>query len=465
MSELFKPIASDADPNDTLNSSIPLKRDTLSQFFIDGCKDEHDRQIGVEWEKLGVYKDSGKAISYYGKSGVESIFSELIKEFHWQPIYSGQFVIALTKNTSSITLEPGGQIELSGHKALTISENASELYDHLSEIKEVSAKLGIVWLGLGAHPVSPLDEIEWVPKERYKIMRETLPGKLTHHMMKKTASIQISLDYTSEKDAIEKLRLAMALSPFLSAMYGNSPFSEGKLNGFKSWRAEIWQDTAPERSGIIQEVFKSGFSFESYVQFALKVPMIFIVRGNRWIPMNGMTFEDYLESGYAGTTATGADWELHLTTLFTEARLKKYIEIRSIDCQKTGTGLSIPALMKGLFYDDQAQENAWKIVGDLTLEERLEITRNVPRKGLRTAFKGHTLLRPCLDLLHSAQQGLLRISERTAGEREIAYLTPLKEALENGQSPADLLIEKAGASFESLSEKERVKKILEWTEI
>ncbi len=431
-----------------------LSRSALRNFFIEGFKSPHNLQIGVEWEKIGVYADTGKAIRYSGPNGVEAIFKELIKRFGWQPVLSGSHITALTKDGASITLEPGGQIELSGRKAPRLKENFTELYEHLWEVKEISVEMGIAWLGTGVQPVSPVDEIEWVPKERYAIMREALKksGALTYSMMKQTASIQISLDVTDERDAAEKLRLAMALAPILSALFANSPVSEGKLNGYFSRRAHIWTRTAPERTGIIEQVFmKPDFGIDDYVEYALSVPMFFIIRSDGWVPMNGMTFRDFHQNGSGQFRATIADWELHLTTIFTEARLKKYLEIRCIDCQRTELGLAAPALIKGLFYHAPSLRKAWELVADLSLQERRRLAEEAPSQGLKTKFKGKTLMEPAVELLKLGEDGLPEV--------ERGYLKPLKDlVIGRGMVPAQILMSCFGSD---LSEKEAVKKFIE----
>ncbi|MGH7198538.1 MAG: glutamate--cysteine ligase [Candidatus Omnitrophota bacterium] len=435
-----------------------LSREALRNTFVEGFKDPQNLQIGVEWEKIGVYVDTGKAIRYSGPDGVEAIFKELSARFGWRPILSDSHIIALAKDGSSITLEPGGQIELSGRKAPRLKENFDELYEHLKEIREVSSEMGIAWLGTGVQPVSPVDEIEWVPKRRYDIMREALKnnGALTTSMMKQTASIQISVDVTDEADAVEKLRLAMGLAPLLSALFANSPISEGRLNGFFSRRAHIWTRTAPERTGILEKVFtKPDFGIDDYVEYALTVPMFFIIRGDKWIPMNGMTFRDFHKNGFREFRAAQADWELHLTTIFTEARLKKYLEIRSIDCQRTELGLAAPALIKGIFYDASSRKKAWELVADLSLEERRRLAEEAPAEGLKTKFKGKTLMEPVLELLKLGEGGL--------PEDEKGYLKPLKDLVTGrGMVPAQILM---NCFDRDLSEKGAVQRLIECASI
>lgn len=423
----------------------PLTREALRQYFFKGCKASDDLKIGVEWEKIGVYKETGKAIRYGGRRGVRAILKALVDQYGWIPEMSGPYPIALKKDGTSITLEPGGQIELSGQKAAALSENAFELFTHLAQIKKVSKPLGIVWLGTGIQPISRAAEIEWVPKKRYNIMRRTLKDHetMSHRMMKETASIQTSLDYTSEKDAVQKLRLAMALSPFLSAIFANSPVSGGGLSGYLTERAHIWRHTAPERTGILPQVFRKNFSFGDYVEYALDVPMIFIIRQGKWIPSGGTTFRSYLTKSLKGHRPTLEDWELHLTTIFTEARLKTYLEIRSVDCQKMVLGLAAPALIKGLFYDAKAREEAWKILEDISTEELSRLMREVPRRALKTDFRGKTLAKPAQELVRLGREGLERLGKKDpALKNDSKYLEPLEKLTYRGLTPADLIVKK-----------------------
>ena len=423
----------------------PLTRNSLKDYFIQGFKKLDDLQVGVEWEKIGVYRKTLKAIRYAGSKGVEAIFKKLIARNGWEPIRQGAYIIALKKGRSSITLEPGGQIELSGQKSKFLDKNANELRRHLEEIKKVSGPMGIAWLGIGLQPVSTHQEIAWVPKKRYRIMRETLKnkGSLTYAMMKETASIQISLDYTDERDAIEKLRLGLALSPLLTAIYANSPIAQGGLSGFYSRRAYIWRHTAPERTGIIPQAFKPGFNFEGYIEYALSVPLLFLIRGEKWIRVPRLTFGQFLKRGFGSWKPEASDWDMHLTTLFTETRLKKYVEIRSMDCQKTTLGMSAPALLKGIFYDGASRKNAWGLLSDLSIKERLKLSEEVPVKGLKTRFKNKTLLEPARELVRLAETGLARLTKRRlALSDESKYLEPLKRILfERKITPAEILIE------------------------
>lgn len=423
---------------------MPLTRDSLKDYFIHGIKKSDDLQVGVEWEKIGVYRDSLKALQYSGPRGVEAIFKALIRRNGWQPVYHGPHIIALKKRGASITLEPGGQIELSGQKSRTLDKNASELYRHLEEIKKISDPMGIAWLGIGLQPVSVEKNIQWVPKKRYDIMKAVLKnkGSMTYSMMKETASVQVSLDFTSESDAIEKLRLGFALSPVLTAIFANSPISKGRLNGFYSKRAYIWRHTAPERTGIIADVFKPHFNFDRYVDFALSVPMLFLIRDHQWIPIRNMRFRDFLKKGFGLWKPELADWQLHLTTLFTEVRLKQYVEIRSMDCQKNVFGMSAAALLKGIFYDELSRKKAWRLFEDLSLKERLKMANEVPARGLSTRFKNQTIWEPACKLVDLANEGLERLTKkRVAAPNEARYLEPLKRVLvDRKMTPAEILM-------------------------
>lgn len=406
----------------------------LVAYFSQGCKPLSECYMGVEWEKIGVYRETGRAIGYGGPSGVEAIFTALIERYGWEPDLSFPPIIALKKSGSSITLEPGGQIELSGQKARRLVDNAHELQGHLDEIQAVSQPLGIAWLGIGAQPFSTAEEIEWVPKERYKIMRESLKGRgeLTFSMMKETASVQASFDYHGERDALEKLRLAMGLSPFLTAMFANSPLHRGRPSGFLSRRAEIWEKTAPERSGIVWDRIAPEKGFAGYAEFALDVPMLFLQRDKKWVPVRGITFRQFLEKGYEGICPTIDDWKLHLSGIFTEARLKQIVEVRSIDCQKSPMGLAAAALLKGLFYHEPSRKKALDMVSAPGEEGLRRLRREAAIKGLAAPMAdGRKIIEACRRLFAWAEEGL-------GDEKD--YLAPLKTNLEKEKTPAEIIL-------------------------
>ncbi len=412
-----------------------LRHEDLIDYFRKGEKPRKDFKVGVEWEKVGVYRENFKAISYSGPRGVETILKALVRKFNWKPVLNDGRIIALKRGKASITLEPGGQIELSGQPAKHLDDNICELCCHLNEIRSISEPMGIIWLGLGLQPVSGLKDIEWVPKKRYRVMRELLKdkGELTFWMMKKTASIQVSVDYANEKDAMEKLRLGMALSPVFSSLFANSPIERGKPSGFLSKRTDIWIHTDPSRTGIIPAIFKSDASYEDYAEFALSAPMLFIERGGNWIAVKNLNFREYVKRGYRGLTATLADWELHLSGIFTDCRLKQYIEIRSIDCQTTPLAFSAPALIKGIFYNDSSRKKAWDLVFGLSLGELSRLRLQGARSGLRAKVGRHNVQKVAEKLIQLSRNGLL------SGEQK--YLQPLEEILfEKKKTPADSVL-------------------------
>lgn len=412
-----------------------LSHEDLSVYFHDGIKKPEDFKIGVEWEKIGVYRESGKAITYSGARGVKAIFDKLIADFAWQPVQSGEHVIALEKPHGSITLEPGGQIELSGQAASNLEDNAREIYRHLNEISTISGPMGVAWLGLGAQPLSVAEEMEWVPKKRYDIMRTLLKerGAMTYRMMKETASIQVSLDFDSEADAILKLKLAMGLSPFLTAIFANSPLLQGKSSGSLSRRALIWENTAPERTGILWDELDPKRGFRSYLDYALKVPMMFIQRDGEWLYPGEITFETFLNKGFGGYRATLDDWELHLTGIFTEARLKKYVEIRSIDCQKTGLGLAAAALIKGLFYSKESLTKSLEALGAFNGKDLMRLHHEAAHYGYNASVPGSLDMRAFAKLFYGLALKGLSFTEKQ-------YLAPLEPLIERGITPAENIL-------------------------
>jgi len=424
----------------------------LIDYFLNSSRIKEKGKIGVECEKLGVFAGSGKAIPYRGKKGVASLLFELSRQFGWKQIKEGDCIIALSRNAAQITLEPGGQVELSGSVLDNVHQVKKELYNHLEEIKSVSESVGIKWLGLGVQPVSDLDDIEWFPKQRYKIMAPSMAksGVLSHYMMKKTASIQVNIDYSSEEDFIEKMCTALDLVPLTTAVFANSPISRGRLNGFLSERARIWCSTDPTRCGLLGKEFSLNPGFCSYINFALDVPMFFIVRDKKWIPVKNITFRQYIKEGYKGYKATWDDWELHLSSIFTEVRARGYIEVRNADCQGPRLALSVPALWKGILYNNEARWAAGSLIKDVPWEEKCSLYYTVPQKGLRTKIKGVMLLdlaKEILKIAYASLKAQKKINEK--GEDESVYLEPLMELiLEDEICPAEVIIKNWEGSWQ-----------------
>jgi glutamate--cysteine ligase len=421
------------------------KKDELEAYFHEAGKTPDRWRVGTEYEKVGIDRNTGKAIPYSGRRGVEFILQQLIERFGWEPEEQEGRVIALSRGNAQITLEPGGQIELSGKPCDSIHCTYAEFTQHIRELLEVAEPADIVFLGLGMQPVSRLDEIEWVPKKRYRIMGPYMlkVGTLGQRMMKQTATVQANIDYLDEKDAMAKFRAGMGLTPILIAMFANSPICEGQLTGYRSYREHIWTDTDRSRSGLLKFAFLPDVSFRHYVEYALDVPMYFIIRNHDYIDMTGLTFRQFLERGARGHRATIEDWHDHLTTLFPETRIKRYIEVRSADSQPPELMPALSALIKGVFYDADCLQAAWDLVKNWTWDERMEVYLDSHRDALSARIRRYALFDLAKELFQIAWEGLRRQKVLNGqGEDETIYLNPLKTLLFLGKCPADVLIEK-----------------------
>ena len=425
--------------------SVIEKKHELEAYFHDAGKPRERWRVGTEYEKVGIYRDTGQAIPYFGKRSVDFILRELIERFGWEPEEQDGNIIALTRDKAQITLEPGGQIELSGEPCESIHCTYAEFDQHIRELLEVTEPLGIIFLGLGMQPVSRLEQIEWVPKQRYRIMAPYMlkVGKLGQRMMKQTATVQANIDYSDEKDAMAKFRTGMGLAPVLIAMFANSPICDGQLNGYRSFREHIWTDTDRNRSGLLKFAFAPEVSFAHYVEYALDVPMYFIVRNKNYIDMTAVTFRQFLTSGYNGERATIEDWNDHLTTLFPETRIKRYLEIRSVDSQPPDLMPALSALVKGAFYDNDCLQAAWDLVKGWSWDERMQVYLDSHRDALAARVRRYSLLDLARELVEIAWEGLRRQNQvNDLGDDETIYLKPLKDLLSQGKCPADVLLEK-----------------------
>lgn len=404
-----------------MNDSDPIAHEEdLRGYFDLGSKPRERWGVGVEYERLGVFRDTGRAVPYEGHVSIESMLRTLVRDAGWEAEEEGGHILALRRGATRLTLEPGAQVELSSAVHRTLPSLDEELRGFVDLLETASRPFGFTFIGLGVQPISPLDEIGWLPKKRYAIMRDYLPkrGARAHVMMKQTAGIQVNLDYGSEGDAADKLRTAMALSPLLTALYANSPLTDGQLNGFLSWRAWAWRETDPDRCGLLPFVFKDGAGFGDYLDYALDVPMFFVVRNDQWMPANGLTFRRFLRRGFEGHRATRADFELHLSTLFPEVRLKHYIEIRSVDSGEPASALALAALLKGILYDGASRRAAWELVRDMSFKDRERLLDEVCRRGPAARVvlqggrheapgKGGVIVRDLLlEIVRLARQGL-----------------------------------------------------------
>jgi len=437
------------------------RRDGLIAYFEGGAKPRSEWRVGTEYEKIGVDRKTGRAARYYGPRGIEAVLRRLADRFGWIPRLEGEHVIALEGRKAVITLEPGGQLELSGEACDSIHCAHEELSQHVDEIVTVADELGLAFVGLGMQPLSTLDDIEWVPKPRYQIMAPYMArvGTLGHRMMKQTATVQANIDFDSQRDAMAKLRLGMGLSPILTAAFANSSISEGRLNGYMSYRQHIWTDTDRDRSGLLPFVFSPDAGFEDYVEWALDVPMYFIHRDGKFIDLTGMPFREFVKHGAAGHHATMADWQLHLTTLFPETRLKTYIELRSVDSQPPERMLALPALVKGVFYDDDCMLGAWDLVKSWSWSERLEIYDASHKEALSARIRGIPLLDLARELSAIARVGLERQNVRNGrGENETIYLDAFDRQLALRCSPADTIAQRWQTEWE-----ERIDRLIDFT--
>jgi len=422
-------------------------RSQLIDFFRAGEKPPERWRVGTEHEKVGLYERTLQPVPYEGSRGIGALLAKLHRDHGFEPLVDGGKLVGLEKEGATITLEPGGQLELSGAPLRTMHETCREFRDHLALMKHVSEEFGIVWLGLGMHPLASVDELPRMPRERHEIMRDVLEkrGKLALEMMHATGCVQANFDFESEPDMARKLRLAMAASPVVTALFANSSISEGKANGFESMRAWIWRHTDPDRCGLLPFVFEDAFlegrAYESYAAWALDVPTLFIQRGERHIPLRGLRFRDYLERGHADETATLADWAIHLTTLFPEVRLKRIIEVRGADAVPPDLVCALSALWKGLLYDEESRERSFERVRAWTFEEVDRMHADVARCGLSAVGPDASVLELARELVELSAQGLRRIGLRSsAGEDESLLLEPLFEIADRGTSPGRELV-------------------------
>jgi len=410
--------------------------DDLERFFRDACKPAERWRVGMEFEKLGVHPEWGTAIPFSGPDGVESLLLALGDRFGWSPLREGARVIGLERGESRITLEPGAQLELSGAPHASLHQLAEEIDGHLGELREATDPARIAWIGCGCQPVSVWDEIELLPKQRYRIMNRYLPrqGGEGTAMMRSTAALQLNLDYESEADAMEKFRLAMALSPLITAAFANSAVSEGRPNGFMSRRAYIWQHTDLRRCGFIENLYGPEAGFRDYVEYALDVPMLFLVRDGRWVDVDGaVTFRQYLDGGFPAYRPCWEDWVLHLSGIFTEARFKPYLEVRGADCAPPDLVMAFPALVKGILYDRRARGEAWETVRAWGTIQRQALYLSISRKGPAATVGGRPLLERIREVVRIAREGLARQAVPNGrGQDETVFLDPLIDRLEQG---------------------------------
>jgi glutamate--cysteine ligase len=423
----------------------PLTVSDLVAYFQTGAKEPGQFRIGIEQEKIAVRAD-GRPVPYEGPQGLAALL-ERFERLGLQAQREDGHVIALARSGDRITMEPGGQLELSGGALPTAAACAQALDAHVREVTEAARSLDIRFIGVGARPFGKLDEVGWLPKRRYAVMREYFPrygreSRLAHHMMKMTATVQANFDYASEADAVEKIRTAYGVTSIVTAMFAASPILEGKPTGYKSTRAAIWLETDADRCGLLPFVFAPGFGFRDYVEWALDVPMFFLVRDGVYRPVQGLPFRRFMAEGWEGERATIQDWEVHLSTLFPEVRLKLYVEVRGADAGPLPMSRGLGALWRGLLDDPAARAAAWALVAEHPFSEREALRRDVARAGLDARFGGRPVRDLAVELCRIADAGLARLPGG-AGDRPL--LEPLRARAEAGRTPADDLL----ADFEA----------------
>ncbi len=430
---------------------IVESRDELVAHIEQGAKPKSEWRIGTEHEKIPFYRDGLRPVPYEGPAGISALLHGMAERVGWRPVYDKGNVIALEDPSydlgGSITLEPGGQFELSGAPLQTIFQTCEEVNRHLRKVREVADPLGISFLGVGFSPLWTLAETPKMPKSRYAIMTAYMPkvGKLGLDMMYRSATVQVNLDFGTEADMVKKLRVSLALQPIAAALFANSPFTEGKPNGYLSFRSHIWLDTDNARAGMLPFAFEDGMSYERYVDYALDVPMYFVRRGKDYIDVAGSSFRDFMEGRLPqlpGEKPTIGDWADHLTTIFPEVRLKRYLEMRGADSGPWRSLCALPAFWTGLLYDQSSLDAAYDLIKDWTAEERQQLRNDaVPRHALHTPFRQGTVLDVARIVLNLATAGLkARAHHDLVSGDESLFLEPLAAIVDRGETAAERLL-------------------------
>ena len=428
----------------------PIERhEQLAEYLASGCKPREDWRIGTEHEKFGYCKDTLLPIPYDGERSVLAVLEGLRDVHGWAPLEEAGKLIGLVKDGANISLEPGGQLELSGAPVETIHETCDEVNTHLREVKEIADKVGVGFIGLGAAPEWTHEQMPMMPKGRYKLMDGYMQkvGTMGRVMMRRTCTVQVNLDFSSEADMVQKMRVAVALQPVATALFANSPFFEGKPNGLKSWRSRVWRDLDADRTGMIPFVFDEGFGFEAWTEYALDVPMYFVYRDGVYIDALGQSFRDFLKGelpALPGETPTLSDWADHLTTIFPEARVKKFIEMRGADGGPWRRLCALPAFWVGLTYSQSSLDAAWDLVKGWSAPTREAMRVAAAEQGLQAKVDGidmHALAREVLDLSEAGLKERARAGAGGLVPDETHFLNALKESVETGKVPADELLD------------------------
>lgn len=435
----------EASPHESA-SQILTSIDDLLFPFHEAIKPESRFRIGAEAEKFGVDATTGAALPYEGERSVLTVLQALVERHGWKPEREKPDgpLISLLRTGASVTLEPGGQLELSGAPLENIHQICLEMSGHMAELRDISDELSLTWLGIGFHPFATQAELPWVPKARYGVMKRYLPTRGEHglDMMRRTATVQANFDYSSEEGAMRALRISLRLSPLVTAMFANSPFYEGRIFGGKSFRAKVWLSVDPSRQGLLKDVMERGTRFVDYVEWALDAPMFLIKRGAEVLENTGQSFRSFLKHGFRGVRPTRTDWETHINTLFPEVRLKRTIEVRGADSLPANLICALPALWTGIFYDARALDEADELSASFTFEELEAVRPEISKSAIRATFRGKPLADLAARLLEIASGGLERRAQLNRnGKDERVHLSRLSALVEKGNAPADALME------------------------
>lgn len=429
----------------------PIERfEQLAEYMASGEKPKEDWRIGTEHEKFGYCKDTLLPLPYDGPRSIKAMLEGLRERFGWDPVFEQDNIIGLTKDGANVSLEPGGQLELSGAPLETIHQTCDEVNEHLREVHEIADRIGARFIGLGAAPEWSHDQMPMMPKGRYRLMTDYMGRVGTHgtQMMYRTCTVQVNLDFASEADMVKKLRVALSLQPVATALFANSPFFEGKPNGHKSWRSRIWRSLDDARTGMLPFVFEDGMGYQRYVDWVLDVPMYFVYRDGKYINALGQSFRDFLKGelpALPGEKPTLSDWADHMTTVFPEARVKKYIEMRGADGGPWRRLCALPALWVGLLYDQSALDAAWDLCKhwDDETREALRVAASVD--GLQAEAGGvkmHDLAREAVAIAQAGLKARARPGAAGMIPDETHFLNALQESVDSGKVPADELLEK-----------------------
>lgn len=434
--------------DDSENANVFTNAQALADYLAQGCKPESQWRIGTEHEKFVFHWDQCKPVSYEEPNGIGQLLTRLQRD-EWRPITEQENIIGLLhEQGGSITLEPGGQLELSGAPLETIHDTCSEVHQHLEAVKCAAEPLGLGFLGMGFHPLAKREDIPWMPKGRYKIMRAYMPtrGDLGLDMMTRTCTVQVNLDFASEQDMVRKFRVSLALQALSTALFANSPFVEGKPSGFLSYRAHVWTRTDPDRTGMLDFVFESSMGFERYVDYMLDVPMYFVYRNGQYIDVSGQSFRDFLQGKLAalpGEYPTVADWNDHLTTAFPEVRMKRFLEMRGADGGPWERLCALPALWVGLLYSQVALDEAEQLIKEWSIADIKKLQADAPRLGLKAEIGGRALNQVAIDVLAIAKKGLNdRQRLNSLGADESRFLSQLHEIAESGLTSAEIKLQR-----------------------